>query len=199
MYIFLWFSRISDGEAISPDDVLPLGKGSFMLRWFLRRGSALASPTGGGVSPKGLTEGVTLVRGTAFPSPPQSKIKDFCQLPQRGRQGVLRETIIYIRDRRECIVTQEKTVKPGKPADLESWMALVRDVRGNFPGLETEEALEEHRQTVLRFMEKEQALCVKRGDMVVGVLLFSKKHNMICCLAVAPETRRQGIGSALLE
>ena len=96
-------------------------------------------------------------------------------------------------------MTQEKTVKPGKPADLESWMALVRDVRGNFPGLETEEALEEHRQTVLRFMEKEQALCVKRGDMVVGVLLFSKKHNMICCLAVAPETRRQGIGSALLE
>lgn len=96
-------------------------------------------------------------------------------------------------------MTQEKTVKPGKPADLESWMALVRDVRGNFPGLETEEALEEHRQTVLRFMEKEQALCVKRGDMVVGVLLFSKKHNMICCLAVASETRRQGIGSALLE
>ncbi len=55
-----------------------------MLRWLLRRGSALASPSGGGGSPNGLTEGVTLVRSTTFLSPPQSKIKDFCQLPQRG-------------------------------------------------------------------------------------------------------------------
>ncbi len=96
-------------------------------------------------------------------------------------------------------MAQEKDVKPGKQADLESWMTLVRDVRGNFPGLETEEALEEHRQTVLRFMGKGQALCVKQGETVAGVLLFSVKHNMICCLAVSPVSRRQGIGSALLE
>ena len=37
--------------------------------------------------------------------------------------------------------------------------------------------------------------CIKN----CGVLLFSKKHNMICCLAVAPDFRRQGIGSALLS
>ena len=54
----------------------------------LRRGSGLASPFGGGGSPNGLTERVTLVRSPTFPSPSQSKIKDFCQLPQRGSQGV---------------------------------------------------------------------------------------------------------------
>ena len=37
----------------------------------------------------------------------------------------------------------------GTSADIDLWMDLVRLVRSNFPGLETEEALEEHRQTVL--------------------------------------------------
>lgn len=78
-------------------------------------------------------------------------------------------------------------------------MDLVQRVSWNFPGLETEAAIEDHRRTVLRFMGENRALCVKKADTVVGVLLLSKKHNMICCLAVAPEYRRNGIASALLE
>ena len=87
----------------------------------------------------------------------------------------------------------------GQPADIDSWMDLVRQVSWNFPGLETEKDLDEHRQTVLRFMEKRQALCVKSGDQCSGVLLFSRNRNMICCLAVSPESRRTGIASKLLE
>ena len=90
-------------------------------------------------------------------------------------------------------------IEYGTFQDIESWMALVRQVRWNFPGLETQEALEDHRQTVLRFMGERRALCVKDGDNVIGVLLLSKRHNRICCLAVAPEHRRNGIASALLE
>lgn len=90
-------------------------------------------------------------------------------------------------------------VEYGTLRDIESWMELVKEVRGNFPGLETEEALEEHRQTVLRFMKENRALCVKDGDTVIGVLLLSQKHNMICCLAVAPLHRRKGIAGALLR
>ena len=87
----------------------------------------------------------------------------------------------------------------GTLRDIESWMELAKEVRGNFPGLETEETLEEHRQTVLRFMGENRALCVKDSDKVIGVLLLSKKHNMICCLAVAPAHRRKGIAGTLLE
>ena len=87
----------------------------------------------------------------------------------------------------------------GMPLDIESWMELVQSVSWNFPGLETEVAIEDHRQTVLRFMGENRALCVKDAEKVVGVLLLSKKHNMICCLAVTPEYRRNGIASALLE
>ena len=90
-------------------------------------------------------------------------------------------------------------VEYGTTQDIESWMELVQRVSWNFPGLETEAAIEDHRRTVLRFMGENRALCVKDAGKVVGVMLLSKKHNMICCLAVAPEYRRKRIASALLE
>ena len=87
----------------------------------------------------------------------------------------------------------------GKSTCINSWMQLVRKVSWNFPGLETEECIEEHKQTVLKFMNKKQALCVKSQGTIIGVLLFSRNKNMICCLAVDPEHRRQGIASILLR
>ena len=90
-------------------------------------------------------------------------------------------------------------VEYGTLQDIESWMQLVQRVRWNFPGLETAAALDDHRKTVLRFMGENRALCVKDAEKVVGVLLLSKKHNMICCLAVAPEYRRNGIARLLLQ
>lgn len=90
-------------------------------------------------------------------------------------------------------------VQFGKYCDIDTWMELVEKIRWNFPGLETPEKLEEYRETVLRFMDKEQALCVKEGSKVIGVLLFSKGRNMICCLGVSPDYRRRGIASKLLK
>lgn len=87
----------------------------------------------------------------------------------------------------------------GVPSDIDAWMQLVRLVSWNFPGLETEESLTDHRQTVLRFMEKKQALCVKQDGEIVGILLFSRNRNMICCLAVSPAHRRNGVASGLLK
>lgn len=87
----------------------------------------------------------------------------------------------------------------GKLADIDLWMKLVEKVSWNFPGLETMEEIESHKQTVIKFINDNRALCVKVNDIIVGVLLFSKRYNMICCLAVDPEYRRQGIASALLE
>ena len=87
----------------------------------------------------------------------------------------------------------------GKTADIDSWMALVKLVSWNFPGLETAEDIEKHKQTVLKFISKAQALCVKEHDKIVGVLLFSRNRNMICCLAVAPDYRKYGIASGLLK
>ena len=82
---------------------------------------------------------------------------------------------------------------------IDSWMKLVRKVSWNFPGLETEEGLDEHKQNVLKFMNKKQALCVRNNETIVGVLLFSRNRNMICCLAVDPDHRKQGLASILLK
>ncbi len=87
----------------------------------------------------------------------------------------------------------------GEAPDITSWMKLVKQVSWNFPGLETAERLDEHKETVLKFMKKKQALCIKKQNKVIGVLLFSRNRNMICCLAVSPEYRKQGIASRLLK
>ena len=87
----------------------------------------------------------------------------------------------------------------GDKSCIDSWMQFVRAVSRSFPGLETEESLEEHQQTVLDFMGKKQALCVMNKENVVGVLLFSRNRNMICCLAVDPAHRKQGVASILLR
>ena len=87
----------------------------------------------------------------------------------------------------------------GDSSSIDSWMQLIKKVSWNFPGLETEESIEEHRQTVLKFMDKKQALCIRSRETVVGVLLFSRSRNMICCLAVDPAHRKQGLASVLLR
>lgn len=87
----------------------------------------------------------------------------------------------------------------GVPEDIGKWMRLVTQVRRNFPGLETQEKLDGHRATVLKFMDRHQAVCVKEGNEIAGVMLFSKKHNMICCLAVSPGYRRRGVASMLMD
>ena len=87
----------------------------------------------------------------------------------------------------------------GTASDIDAWMRLVECVAPLFPGLETKESQEEHRATVLRFMEKQQAICVKKNGEITGVMLFSRGHNMICCLAVSPDFRRRGAASILMD
>ena len=86
-----------------------------------------------------------------------------------------------------------------RAGDIESWMMLVRKVSECFPGLETEKALEEHRNTVLDFMIRKGAICAKQEDRIVGALLFSKEHSMLCFLAVDPDFRRQHIGERMVS
>ena len=87
----------------------------------------------------------------------------------------------------------------GKEADIHRWMQLVNNVKESFPGLETKRALDEHRDTVLEFMEKRSAICAKSNDQIVGALLFSKEHNMLCFLAVDAAYRRQHIAEKMVS
>ncbi len=83
--------------------------------------------------------------------------------------------------------------------DIDHWMDLVGKVKWSFPGLETEEALDEHRKTVLEFMDKGCAICAKEADRIVGTLLFSKETNTLCFLAVDPGYRRGHIAEKMFS
>lgn len=89
-------------------------------------------------------------------------------------------------------------IQLAKPENLDSWMALVEQVRDAFPGLETAEALAEHRATVLQFVQSSSAICAVDAGHVVGTLLFSKENRMLCFLAVDPSRRRQHIARQMV-
>lgn len=83
--------------------------------------------------------------------------------------------------------------------DIDSWMNLVSKVKNSFPGLETKEALDGHRDTVLDFIYKESAICARIEEKIVGALLFSKDNNMLCFLTVDLILRRQHIAEKLFR
>ena len=90
-------------------------------------------------------------------------------------------------------------VELGKACDLDNWMDLVENVKDSFPGLETREALEEHRRTVLEFMGRDAAICAKSDGRIVGTLLFSRDDQMLCFLAVDEAYRRQHIAENMVS
>ncbi len=83
--------------------------------------------------------------------------------------------------------------------NIDDGMDFVNKVKNGFPGLETHKAVEEHRNTVLGFIDKGSAICAKTDNKIVGTLLFSKENNMICFLAVDAEYRRQHIAEKMFS
>ncbi|WP_346886553.1 GNAT family N-acetyltransferase [Clostridium sp. UBA4395] len=83
-------------------------------------------------------------------------------------------------------------------SDFLSWMELVRLVSWNFPGLEIEENILDYEKTLHKNINRRSAICAKENSKVVGILLFSTKHNMISCMAVHPRYRRRSIARQMI-
>jgi len=47
-------------------------------------------------------------------------------------------------------------------------------------------------------INRRSAICAKENSKVVGILLFSTKHNMISCMAVHPRYRRRSIARQMI-
>lgn len=86
-----------------------------------------------------------------------------------------------------------------KPEHIDAWMALVEQVRDAFPGLETAEAMAEHRVTVLQFMQSSSAIWTMDAGRAIGALLFSKGNSVLCFLAVDPAYRRRHIDRQMVD
>lgn len=92
-----------------------------------------------------------------------------------------------------------KEIRLGRESDIHDWMILIDKVKASFPGLEAEEAMEEHKDTVLSFIRKQSAICAIKDNKIVGTLLFSKENHMLCFLAVDAEYRRQHIAEKMVS
>lgn len=57
---------------------------------------------------------------------------------------VSKSSVTALFDKLEFVEVNEMEAVFGKSTCINSWMQLVRKVRWNFPGLETEERIEEH-------------------------------------------------------
>ena len=90
-------------------------------------------------------------------------------------------------------------IQLAKPEHIDAWMALVEQVRDAFPGLETAEAMAEHRATVLQFIQESSAICALEVGRVAGALLFSKENSVLCFLAVDPAYRRRHIDRQMVD
>lgn len=90
------------------------------------------------------------------------------------------------------------TIELATERDIDRWMTLVEKVKKSFPGLDTAQALDEHRETVLTFMHSASAICAKEQESVVGALLFSSERNELCFLAVDPAYRRRHIAENMV-
>ena len=75
----------------------------------------------------------------------------------------------------------------------------MEQVRDAFPGLETAEAMAEHRATVLKFMQSSSAIWAVDAGRVIGTLLFSRENSVLCFLAVDPIYRRQHIARQMVD
>ena len=72
-------------------------------------------------------------------------------------------------------------IRLAQSRDIDAWMALVEQVRDQFPGLETSKAMEEHRATVLDFIRQSSAICAAEAGQIVGALLFSRERSSVHC------------------
>lgn len=85
-------------------------------------------------------------------------------------------------------------VSDGTPADVASWLEIVREMEplfGPMPDFES---------TLLRNISRGTALCVRdaSGQVLGGALLRAAPHTVITWLAVRSSARRRGVGHALV-
>ena len=78
-------------------------------------------------------------------------------------------------------------------------MALTREIRHDFPGLEMEEGMSAHRRTVLQYMRAGRALSCWMEGTLAGVLLYTRAPGSLDFLAVRSSSRRRHAAERLVR
>ena len=87
------------------------------------------------------------------------------------------------------------SIRLSEEADIPAWMELVCQCVDGYPCLNEREYL----QWLRKRIREKQALILKKGDTVLGVLGFSKDTGNIDFLGILPQYRKRGIAELLLD
>lgn len=79
-------------------------------------------------------------------------------------------------------------------SDVNPWTEPIDKVNDGLPKSKTKRAV----SGAFKFVSQKRAIRAKDGDQVAGMLIYSTKQNMICCLAVEEGYRHKGLATALL-
>lgn len=97
-------------------------------------------------------------------------------------------------------VKKEWQVKIASPNDLDRWMEFVQTVQSEFHGLDLVHD-EEYQAAVDKNIHRSTAIYVENKDTseIIGAMMYSPHSFHIGWLAVRPNYRRKGIGTALVQ
>jgi len=83
--------------------------------------------------------------------------------------------------------------------DIPNIMSLVTMMRDEFPGLDSQEGLDEYKESATRMIHQGSCVVCYKADDLAGVICYSLKRNMINFLMVNPLYQRKGIEKTLMN
>jgi GNAT superfamily N-acetyltransferase len=92
----------------------------------------------------------------------------------------------------------EWNVKVAVIEDMERWFDFVKNVIHDFYDIDLVND-QEHRAIIEKNINRKTAIYVEKNSKIIGGMIYSPNQNHIGWLAVAPEYRRRGIGTALVK
>ena len=80
-------------------------------------------------------------------------------------------------------------------SDISDWMDLMRLVIDGYPVMNEEDYLRE----ITKCIEEKQALVLKKGNILIGAMAFSRQSGSIEFFGIHPQYRKQGIQRLFLD
>lgn len=88
-------------------------------------------------------------------------------------------------------------VQVAQISDIDRWFSLVKSVEHDFHDVDLAND-QNHRSIIIKNIIRGTAIYIENEDLIVGAMIYSPNQNHIGWIAVHPDYRRQGIGTALV-